>query len=248
MRKPAENEQTYVWKRIVHKLDLDSIYPEKSPVMGFNVTVARTSSSPNFKRPFNFVFEDKSVYFLTSVDRPATLKVNFYLNSTLKPTETRKFTKVFEVKPAQAPKTYFFKLRSTSPLEDILKSETAILENFENKLWKSAKPCKDCLSIAYIQPNVKNEYEIGVASTQGHSDLIDEFCFLGEISEEHLKITNFSVNRHDARCETVARTPTQPIEHYVVNAFLTVDTKEMIHTRFGAEVAKPIVNFFQSLG
>ena len=250
VRKPVENEQTFVWKRIVHKLNLDSIYPEKSPVMAFNVSVARTSSSPNFKRPFNFVIDEGKIFFLTSVDKPTILRLNVYLNSTIKPTQdVRKYTKVFEVKEDKARKTHVFKLRSTSSLEDILKSEKAILENFESKLWKSAKPCKDCLSIAYIQPNV-NEYEIGVASTQRHSDLLDEFCFLGDIPAEHLKITNFAVNRQDAKCEVISRVaPNQPIEDYVVNAFITVGTKEMIHTRImpiGA--AKPLINFFQSLG
>ena len=244
-----EKEQAFVRNRILYKLDLNSIYPEKSPVQGFNVSVVRTSSTPNFKRKFNFVIEDKSVFFVTSLDRPAILKVNVYLNSTIKPTETRKFSKVFDVKLPQAPKTNVFKFKSTSPLEDILKSEKEILESFESKLWKSGKPCKDCLGIAYIQPNVQNEYEIGVANTQAHSDLLDEFCFLGAIPDEHLNITNLAVNRRDIRCGTFHKAPTQPIEYYTVNAFLTVDTKDMILTRYAPiEMVKPIIQFVQSLG
>ena len=249
VRKPVEKEQAFVPSKILYKLDLNSIYPEKSSVKGFNVSVVRASSTPNFKREFNFVIEDKSVFFVTSLDRPAILKVNVYLNSTLKPTETRKFSKVFDVKLPQAPKTNVFMFKSTSPLEDILKSEKEILESFESKLWKSGKPCKNCLGIAYIQPNVQNEYEIGVASTQAHSDLLDEFCFLGEIPEEHLNITNLAVNRHDARCETFARTSTQPIEYYTVNAFLTVDTKEMIHTQFiPGFIKRSIINLYRFFG
>ena len=230
-RIPIANEQTFVGRRIVYKLDLNSIFTEKSPVMGFNASVVRTSSSPNFKRPVNFVIDNSNIYFLTSVNRPSILKVNVYLNSTLKPTQDlRKYTKVFIAKESRARKTHVFKLRSSNSLEEILKSEKAILENFESQLWKSSKPCKDCLSISYIVPN-KNEYEIGVASSQPHSDLLNEFCFLGEIPAEYLKIANFTVNRQDVRCESIKVARHHPIEYYVVNAFITVNASPVTLTR-----------------
>ena len=249
IRKPVENEQTFVGKRIVHTLDLSSIYPEKSPVMAFNTTVVRTSSSPNFRQPYNFVFEQNKIYFLTNVDRPATLRLNVYLNSTIKPTEgLRKYSRVFDVRD-QTRKTHLFQLRSYSSLEEILKAEKAILDNFDSKLWKSGKPCKDCLSIAYIQP-IANEYEIGVASTQRHSDLLEEFCFLGSIPDEHLKIASLQVNRKVAECKPIGATPKQPVEEYVVNAFLSVGTKSAVHSRmivpYGIE--KPIIDFFKNIG
>lgn len=252
VRKPVENEQTFVLKRIVHKLDLNKIYPEKSPVMGFNVTVTKTSSSPDFKRRFDFILDDSNViYFLTSVDQPATLRVNIYLNSTLKPTEDlRKYTKVFDVKEDKARKTHLFQLKTTNSLEEILKSEKALLDNFETKLWKSAKPCKDCLSIAYIRPN-QAEYEIGVASTQRHSDLLDEFCFFNSIPADHLKVANLAINRKVAQCESIRAAPKQPIEDYTFSVFLTVGTKPMVHTRMfppvSPEILKPVVQLWNQI-
>ena len=229
IRKPVEYEKTFVRSRVLYKLDLDSIYPEKSAAT-FNVSLVRNTTSPNFRRKFKFVIEDKNVYFLTGLDRPSYLRVNVYFNSTVKPNEIRKYTKVFKIQSLQAQKTHLFKLRSTSSLEDILKSEKAILENFESKLWRSAKPCKDCLSIAYIHPKGENVYEIGVASTQPHSDLLEEFCFLGEIPVEYLNIPNFAVERRQVKCGTFHRSPTHPFEYYSINAFLTVDTKQVVLT------------------
>lgn len=225
VRKPVENEQTYVWRRIVHTLDLNSIYPDKSPLVDFNVVSSKTSSSANFKRPYSFLLQQGKLFFTTSVDRPAVLRVNVYLNSTLKPTEDlRKFTKVFDIKQDKTQRTHVFELKATGSLDDILKSEKTILNEFETKLWKNSKPCKDCISIAYIRPEEKN-FKIGVVSTQRHSDLLDEFCFLGNIPSEYLKIAKLDINRQSIECQTF-KTVNQPqSEEYLVNAFLTIGVK-----------------------
>ena len=249
VRKPVENEQTLVWKRIAYKLDLNSIYPNRPPIHEFTSTVVRTGSSPNFKRPYYFVFEGSNVYFLTSVDRPALLRLNVYLNSTIplnstaKPTlDTRKYTRVFDVKEDKSRKTHLFQLKSSNSLEEILKSEKAIVDSFNSKLW-NAKP-----TIAYIKPN-GSEFEIGLVGAQRYSDLLDEFCFLGKIPNEHLKIASLNVNHDAAECNQVDPVAKQPVEDYVVNAYLTVGTKEKIMTRFiSPGMVKPVISFFQNLG
>lgn len=243
VRKPVENEHTSVFKRIVHKLDLNSIYTDKSPAMQFNVSVLRTSASPNFKLPYYFLFENETFYFLTTVDRPATLRLNVYFNSTMKPTqEIRKFTRVFDIKEDKTSRTHVVELKTTSPLETILKSEKAIVENFESKLWKSAKPCKDCLAINYIIPNGNSEYIIGVASTEKHSDLLDEYCFLNSIPNDALKITNLTVNRKSVQCKSLSVAQKQPVQEYVVNVFANVSAKIMTRS-FG----QGFVNFMNWL-
>ena len=245
VRKPIEHEQTVAWKRIVHKLDLGSIYPDRSPAMMFNVSVTRVSSSPNFKRPFNLLLENDKFYFLSTVDRPATLRLNIYLNSTVKAAngtqDIRKYTRVFDVREDKAKRTHVFELKSSSSLENILKSEKAILDSFDTKLWKSAKPCKDCLSIAYIHPD-KKEYVIGIASPERHSDLLDEFCFLRQIPAEYVRIANLTLDRREARCVPLKTAPNQPVEEYVVNVFANVSLKIMTRS-FG----QGFVNFMNWL-
>ena len=230
-RKTVESEQTVPWRRIVYKLDLNSIYPEKSRDVQFNATMVKISQSKNFNQNASILLDHEKLYFTTSVDRPAVLKVNVYLNSTLnstqEPTEDlRKFTKVFTVKAGKAPKKHVFELKAAGSLDDVLKSEKEILSEFETKIWKSAKPCKDCLSIAYIRRD-GDQYRIGVASTQGPSYLLDEFCFLGNIPGEYLKITNLDVNRKVASCKPIKTVNQAQSEQYVVNVFVNVTTKPL---------------------
>ena len=227
VRKPVETEQTFTWRRIVYKLDLNSIYPEKPVLVQFNVSVSRSIASPTFKGPYSFLLDHNQFYFLTSVDQPATLRVNVYLNSTLKPVQDlRKYTRVFNVRPEKDQKTHVFELKASGSLENVLKSEKAILQQFESKLWKSAKPCRDCLSIAYISPDV-NQYRIGIANTQRHSDLLDEFCFLGNIPSEQLKIADLNINLNKADCQRIAAVKQHRREEYLVNAFVNVGVKPM---------------------
>ena len=236
-------------------MDLNSIYPEKSNDVDFNVTLVKISPSQNFKQPASILLDHGKLYFTTNVDRPAVLKVNVYLNSNLnstqnshqnatlnanenatqnstlnstqKPTEDlRKFTKVFEIKPDKIQKKHVFELGIEGSLENILNSEKAILSEFETKLWKSGKPCKDCLSIAYITRD-DGQYRIGVASTQGPSYLLDEFCFLGNIPGEYLKIMRLKVNRRFAECKPINAVSQTQTEQYVVNVFVNVSTKPL---------------------
>lgn len=216
-------------KRIVHKLDLKALYPlpAKAPLMTYNVSVSRTAASPNFKGNYQFVYENDTIYFLTALNRPATLRVNYYLNSTTKPgvTELRKYSRVFNVKEEKPRKSHVFELKVTNQIEEILKSEKALLQQFESKLWKGGKP-----SLAYIRPGT-GTYTLGIASSQRHSDLLDEFCFLNNVPVEHLKIAGLNVVRSDAKCESISDAQNQPTEEFVVNAFVNVGLKPLVGDR-----------------
>ena len=227
VRKPVENEQAFTWRRIVYKLDLNSIYPGKSPAVLFNASVAKLTPLKSLKQPVSFLLDHDKLYFLTNANRPATLRVNVYLNSTLNPkAHLQKYTKVYDVQQDKVQKTHVFEMKAAGSLEDVLNSEKAILSEFETKLWKSAKPCKDCLSIAYIRED-SGQYRIGVASSQKHSDLLDEFCFLRGIPGEYLKITNLDVNRRFAQCKTIKAVHQTKPERYVVNVFVNITTKPL---------------------
>lgn len=67
-------------------------------------------------------------------------------------------------------------------MDEILRSERLILDEFQNRLWKGKSVCNDCLSIVHIKPD-RNTYELAIASSQIHSDLIEEMCFLEQISK-----------------------------------------------------------------
>ena len=244
----AEREQTFVKTRIVYELDLASIYPEKLPERGFVAWIYNVFKieSPFLQLSFNLVIEGSKIYFLGSVDQPGTLMLNIFLNSTLKPTQTLlKYSKVFEVTPVKK-RMYVIQLKSNSSLEQILKSEKAILENF-SKLWKSPKECEDCLKIAYIRPN-EHEYEIAVASTLEFSELLDEFCLFHDIPAEHLNITDFAVNRRDVQCLYSQEIPGQWVEDftpvYIINVIIGVSSEDLNHTHFtsiSSQANKPII-------
>ena len=256
IRMPVENEQTFAATRIVYQLDLASIYPEKLPERGFVAwvdNVAKTESSVPLllsQPSFNLVIEGSKIYFLGSSDQPGTLRLNIFLNSTLKPTQTiLKYSKVFEVKPAKGNNMFAIQLKSSSSLEQILKSEKAILENF-NKLWNIPSGCEDCLWIAYIRPN-EHEYETGVASTLEFSELLDEFCLFHDIPAEHLNITDFAVNRQDVQCLYAMQGSVNCIEDFTplfrINAVIGVSSEDMNHTHFtsiSSQATKPIIKLY----
>lgn len=229
VRKPVENEQTVPLKRIVHKLDLKTIYPlsANDSLLTYNVSVVRTAASPNFKTNYQFVYERDSIYFLTSLNRPATLRLNVFLNSTMKPgvTELRKYTRVFNVREEKPVKRHVFELQVDNQIEEILSAEKTLLQQFESKLWKGGRA-----SLAYIRPG-NHTYKIGIASSHGHSDLLDEICFLNNIPADQLKIAGLNVIRSEAKCKYVAGVHSQPGEEIVVNAFVNVGLKSRIADR-----------------
>ena len=249
VRMPVENGQTFVKTNIVYQLDLASIYPEKLPEREFVAWIHGSvkTESQYFQNPFNLVMEGSKIYFLGSVDLPGTLMLNIFLNSTLKPTQTLlKYSKMFEVKPVEDSKMFTIQLKSSSSLEQILKSEKAILENFR-KLWNSPKDCEDCLRIAYIRPN-EHEYEIGVASNLIFSDLLEEFCLFDDIPVEHLNITDFAVNRRNVQCSHSQVVPGQSINDftplYIISPMIGVSSEDMNHTHFksiSSHATKPII-------
>lgn len=63
VRKPVENEQTVPLKRIVHKLDLKTIYPlsANDSLLTYNVSVVKIAASPNFKTNYQLVYERDSI-------------------------------------------------------------------------------------------------------------------------------------------------------------------------------------------
>ena len=51
--KAVENEHSFPWRRMVYKLDLSSIYPEKPRDMDFNATVVKIKVNQISKSFFN---------------------------------------------------------------------------------------------------------------------------------------------------------------------------------------------------
>lgn len=188
--------------------------------MAFNISHYRARAY-NFKSNFSVVLENDSVYFLSTVDRPATLKVNLYLNSTLKPTAgLQKYSKVFTVKADKVKKTHIFELNAHNRIQDILASEKKLLEKFENNV-----------TIAYIKP-ANQSYKIGIASTPKYADQLEESCFLGSI--ENLTVDKLDVNATE-HCRTIAApavNANQPPQEFVVNVYLTIGTKPLATNRF----------------
>lgn len=81
---------TYTNSRIIHQVDLRELYPNVTLDQEFDLLLAKTRASHNFKGKFNFVFENEKIYFLTTIPDPSILKLNVYLNSTLAPNENLK--------------------------------------------------------------------------------------------------------------------------------------------------------------
>ena len=200
--------------------------------MSYDAKLVKQTASPNLKAKYSFIQEKGKLIFLSSFDRPSILKLNIYLNSTLKPElNIQKFSQVFEVKN-KVKRPYIFELKARNSIEQILKSEKLILEEFEKKLWNS-KNCKDCLDIVYIKPD-SNAYEVGIGSTQRHSELLEELCFLERIPNEYFVATNLNIKPEDADCET-SSLPSQnsnsPLEEYTINAFFNVGLQAIVMAR-----------------
>lgn len=121
-------------------------------------------------------------------------------------------------------------------LEEVINSEELILHEFRNKLWQNNIDCPECLSILSIEPDGDNKYEIIIASTEVHNDLIDEICFLERIPNEYFNNITLRINRSSADCVSY-RLPVvnsnQP-EEYIIKFFYNVQTKPSVMTRMAA--------------
>ena len=233
IRKATENEQTFPSRKLIYKLDIKKLYPlpANAPLLTYNITVTRTKASPNFKSKYYFGFEQDNLYFFTSVNQPATLKVNIYLNSTIRPgvADFRKYSKIFYVRGEKPRKSHVFELKVKGEFGTILKLEKAILNQFESELWKGGKP-----SLAYIKP-ANRSFQIGIANSLPHSNQLEEFCFLNEIPPEHFSIADLEVDRSDAQCQIVEPVQNQPPAEFVVNAFVKLVTKSLTGSRTDEE-------------
>ena len=199
--------------------------------MNYDAKAIKRLVSPNLKANYSFMQENDKLFFLSSFDRPSILKLNIYLNSTLKPeSNIQKFTQVFDVKN-KVKRPYVFELKVKNSIEQILKSEKLILEEFEKKLWKNSKNCKDCLDIVYIKPG-DTAFEVGIGSTQRHSDLLEKLCLFERIPNEYFNATNLNIDLTAANCKTLpSQNSNSPLEEYRINALFNVGLKEMSMTR-----------------
>ena len=231
-RKKVEFEDSVIFKRIVFKLDLKSIYPlPANSSMTYNATFVRSHTSDNFKLPYQVVFDHDCIYFLSTVYLPATLRVIINLNSSvdLDAIQRHMYTRIFTVDLAWR-KPFVFELNVSNGIDEILKAEQSILETFKSKLWPGGR-----LNIAYIR-STGESFKIGIASSEKHSDLLNEFCSQSWIPEEHLNIANLEVNRSNVTCNQIPSSFTSgenpPGTEYVVNAYINVGLKSLVGDRF----------------
>ena len=149
------------------------------------------------------------------------------MNSTVNPgkPEFRKYSKVFQVKEEKPIKTRLFEFKVNNQIDEILKSEKAILDQFESKLWKGGKP-----SLAYISAGSDLATTISIASSQKHSDALEETCFLGGLKVSGLEV----IRKQKPKCGIVNVVPAQnkPVEEFVVSAFAAVGTRSLTSGRF----------------
>jgi len=230
IEQPVENI-TYTNNRIVHKLNLREIFPLLSLYKDYGVNLMKKKESDKFPGNFYFVLENSNIYFLATVTNPAVVKLNIYLNSKLKADteDLQKFTKVFEVRENPQSRVHAFKMEIRSTLDQILKSEQMILDEFKNKLWISTNSTGTSdISIVRIKPETQS-YELTIASSQPRSELLEEMCFLEKIPRAYFAETGLSIDRREADCESLkVASTTEPIpEEVTVNAFFDVRSKSL---------------------